>query len=178
MSKLLLATDFDGVFNFDASRSQYSKNPDALSRICKGVSYCRGIGYKIDWSAEAIYRLNNLKTKFDFEWLWLSTWESCTDQLSDVLQAQSDGYISWDVSQAKTDEEYYKQNFSSKYSMVKKLAKDRPLVWLEDEATVLYRPEDFNYDNLIITPDSQWGLNKNHMSSIEQYISNNASSKN
>jgi len=64
MTKLFL--DFDGVVNFEGSRSAYRKNKNTLGYLQQDIVHSRLGIFRINYSAELVRKLNSARTAHGF----------------------------------------------------------------------------------------------------------------
>lgn len=176
MSKPVLYLDFDGVVNFSASRSKYTKHSDTPHRLGRASVFVDKSWCDLNWSRELVYKLNSLKDDTGFNLLWLSTWLGHTASVEATLGLKSDGFLDWDAESnlpLKLDELILERD-NRKYDVLKINVANRgmPFVWVDDSATKLFNPKDFNPlpPHLVLTPDEDYGLTRSDLSAIDTFM--------
>lgn len=169
MTKLFL--DFDGVVNFDGSRSAFQRNPDALGYLKRNHVYSYTGGFGINYSGELVSKLNGLHAEFGFTWLWLSTWvDECVSLLDPKIGSKSDGFVDWNPHFGITNANVTAERGRRKYAAVKANFDGQPFIWIDDEATVEFKASDFTVPTLIIAPDAKYGLVKTDLTAIREFL--------
>jgi len=168
MTKLFL--DFDGVVNFEGSRSAYRKNRDTLGYLQQDVVHSRLGIFRINYSAELVRKLNSAHTAHGFEWLWLTTWVNEAKTLLDPqLSSHSDGSVDWDP-HSRLGVDYQDTRASRKYEALKKSYDGEPFVWVDDEATVKFDAADFDVPTLVVAPNPTYGVSKTELATILEFF--------
>lgn len=163
--------DFDGVVNFDASRTAYRKNPDAFGWIRRADYSSRHGWFPVNYSAELVGKLNSLKADYDFTWLWLTTWvDEAMSIVNGHLGAHGDGYIDWDPYTGVKDDNVSSVRNARKYDAVKANYDGKPFIWVDDEATVLYNPDDFDVPSLAVKPDPKYGVTRTDLDAMKAFL--------
>lgn len=170
---MYLVTDFDGVFNFDASRSKASRNKDMPGHLRRGDVY-PDAWHRLNWSAELVRKLNTLHDTHSFTWVWLSTWVKHTHMLDFALGTRTDDTVDWDpdVPLNYTTDELVKTRMSRKYAALRASVKDAPFVWVDDDAKVVYNASDFSQPHLMIAPNPDYGITLPELAVITDFITN------
>lgn len=171
MTTLLL--DFDGVLNFELSLKAYKRvlrdnggNPNLYGDPWGLSILYRGLKQKVNFSTELVRALNTLRVRSSLNWVWLTTWESDTYEIDKRLRTCSDSYIKWDYRELETRN-------AKKYVEFLKIANSgEKVVWVDDEATVLYNPSDVpDASNvLVVKPSSDTGLTRVDMQRITDFL--------
>ena len=169
MTKLFL--DFDGVVNFDGSRSAFHRNPDALGYLRRNHIYSYMGGFDINYSAELVKKLNEMHSEFGFTWLWLSTWvDECVSLLDPKLGSNSDGFVAWNPHFGITNANLTAERARRKYAAIKENYDGEPFIWIDDEATVEFKASDFAVPTLVIAPDAKFGLVASDLVKIKEFL--------
>jgi len=174
-SKPILLLDFDGVLNFFSSSSGYKKAKDTAGYVKQTTLIVNGEAVPVSWPAESVKRLNDLKRTTGYEWKWLSTWRSWTTLIDDELGTRSDGFVSWKEADGKNYPGYnVRESYGAKLAHVLRINDEdkRPFVWVDDEATDFFSPDQLSYDvpHLIIKPDEKTGMTRTHLTQIEKFM--------
>lgn len=184
--------DFDGVFNWHGtSRSAYRKNKDALGYVRKVDVYVpadnvtggwssaapRGNWYTLDWSAELVKKLLDLRADYPFTWEWLTTWVGNTDKINKNLGITDTTTAFWvpdPVGMARMNDDAL-QNYrdTSKLAVVRAWVQDNPgvpFVWVDDTATKLWDTDFASAPHLVITPDEKYGMTKPDLDAFTSFV--------
>lgn len=169
-----LFLDFDGVVNFDASRNAYRKNKDSFGYVRRDTIHSHKGDYRIDYAAELIKKLNDAKATYGFTWLWLTTWVYEAPSLLDPrMSARSDGYVpwfAWDGIENLSDDDLLIERANRKYEALKIAHDGQPFIWIDDEATIVVNPEDFDVPYLLIAPDPKYGMVKSDLDAMLAFL--------
>jgi hypothetical protein len=174
MTKLFL--DFDGVVNFDGSRSAYTKRSNELNLagyLRRNSAVSRGRVYNLNYSDEVVTKLNRMKAAHNFSLRWLSTWVDDTAGLDVTLGLNSNGYVPWDPYTDVTYDNLFEVRASRKYAALKADYDGEPFVWVDDEATVKFVPSDFDVPYLVLAPDPRYGLTRDHLDEMYDFFAAN-----
>jgi len=159
--------DFDGVLNFEGSRNQMRKNPDAGGYLRRATLFENGVGYGLNWSAEVVRKLMELKETTGYMWVWVTSWTGLTYRLDWFLDVKSDLDLVWNPDppvrawSSYSDSEVGEYRKHAKLQVLELFMVDKPdakFVWVDDEATVLWKPGLFKQDSLAVTPNPKFGL--------------------
>lgn len=166
-----LFLDFDGVVNFDASRSAYNRNPDCLGYLRRSTLPADGNRYNVNYSAELVRKLNGLKADYGFTWLWLTTWvHHSMTAINPFLDMHGDDYVRWDPDTGVTRLNVSEVRNARKYDALKANYDGEPFIWVDDEATVLFNKDDFDVPHLVLTPNSLYGLTKGDLTLMNDFL--------
>ncbi len=159
----VLFIDFDGVLNFTGSVARYRETPGALGDVRETALSVGQFSFRIQWSAELVRELADLKERAPFDWLWLTTWrEHAVAQVDPALGTPSDGYVPW--SSGAVSMPWADSASSRKYDALMETlsVNPRPFVWVDDTATPAYDAADFVGDldvpHLVVAPSTDVGL--------------------
>lgn len=175
--------DFDGVFNFDASRNQINKYRDKLNlpgHLKRAdVVTVLGPGYPkmwltLNWSDETIRTLTSLKDTVPYYWVWLTSWVEDTHTLDTTLNVTSDATLLWDPNPpAGADLVDYRNNAKhDALLMFHKTHPTTPFAWVDDTATTLWDPANLTHPtpHLVLTPDSKYGVTRTHLDQLTSFL--------
>jgi hypothetical protein len=166
-----LFLDFDGVVNFESSRTAFQKNPDAFGYLRRNHVYSYMGEFGINYSDELVKKLNNLHSEFGFIWLWLSTWvDESVSLLDPKIGSKSDGFVDWNPHFGITNANLTAERARRKYAAVKENYDGKPFIWIDDEATVEFTASDFTVPTLVIAPDAKYGLVKSDLVAIHEFL--------
>lgn len=174
-TKPVLYLDFDGVVNFFASRSKYSKHADTPHYMARGSVYADNNWYSLNWSKELVRKLNSCKDDTGFHWVWHTTWLNHTSKVDDMLGTRSDRFLAWDAHSKLP----YNNDVANllrdrrKYDALKTdfASHGNPFVWADDTATKLFNKDDFgDTPHLVLTPDPLYGLLKSDLLALDSFM--------
>ena len=171
MTKLFL--DFDGVVNFDGSRSKYNRNRDALGYVRRNSVYSptSSAFFDLNYSGELVRKLNDLHRENSFTWLWLTTWvHEAVSLIDSRLGTESDGFVSWNPHEGVTVDNVVDERARRKYAALKETYNNEPFVWVDDDATREFKASDFTVPTLVITPDPVYGITRPELSLMAEFF--------
>jgi hypothetical protein len=170
-----LFLDFDGVVNFDASRSKYNRNRDGLGYLRRDTLYSRHGSFSVNYSSELVKKLNDLHSLYGFDWKWLTTWVNEAVVLVDPrVGTHSDGFVDWDPETGITRDNLVTARAKRKYAALKANYNGEPFIWVDDEATVEFVASDFDVPTLVIAPDPLYGITKTDLTRISDFLAAHA----
>jgi len=170
-----LFLDFDGVVNFFSSRSAYSKNRDTLGYMRRTSLLSGGSLYDVQYSAELVKKLNDTHQELGFTWLWLTTWHKDAVAVVDkALGTQSDGFVDWSphagVRFGQSEAQTVAVRASNKLSVLKANYGDEPFIWVDDDATDNFNPDDFPVPHLVVKPDERYGITRTDWDKMAEFM--------
>jgi len=171
----LLLLDFDGVLNFEATRSAYKRNPAVPGHWHQRYVHADGIGYRVRWSWEAVRRLSEICHANGVEWWWLSTWRNHgLSQINPNLKTRASAAVEWAQSDGQGFPGFREDpNGAAKLAAVERINDEeaRPFIWVDDEATQWFDPTRLRTDvpHLVLKTDPMWGLTNDDLDSIEAF---------
>lgn len=171
----LLLLDFDGVLNFEATRSAYQHNPAVPGHWRQRYVHVEGVGYRVRWSWEAVRRLGLICQVYGVEWWWLSTWrDHGLSQINPNLKTTASAAVDWAQSDGQGFPGFREDpNGAAKLAAVERINDEegRPFIWVDDEATRWFDPDRLrtNVPHLVLKTDSLWGLTSHDLDSIEEF---------
>lgn len=167
-SKATLYLDVDGVINFLGSRNQYTKHMD-LGYLKKtsvpGHHPTYGYGvFTMNWSAELLRKLSEVD---GLEIALLSSWNDSAESLFRGLDWKTDRVMP----SVFGDNPFTEEN---KFDLLLKEQSHnpKPFIWADDTATLQAVDYDFGIENLILTPDDKFGLTRDDLNSIIEFVEN------
>ena len=173
--------DFDDVLNIFSSRNAYRSKKGAFGYLARSSPYIDGHSYDINWSKELARKLMDAKSKYGFDWLWLTIWKSNTVKYVDPLMGiKSDGYIDWDADSGidwRTPTDVIDDiRDTRKYAILLSKLKDNPMpfIWIDDSATRKYNKADFvgvlDVPHIIIRPAVDFGMLKDDLDTMLNFL--------
>ena len=93
-----------------------------------------------------------------------------------ALGTTTDDTVMWDpaVPSRATLEELVAIRMARKYEALKTLVKDDVFVWVDDDAGVVYNPDDFSQPHLTVTPDPTYGITLPELDTILTFLNNHS----
>lgn len=176
-----LLTDVDGVLNFFASRNAYRKNSDGLGYLRRGTMWTVDDNYNssspFNWSGELVNKLNALHDDYRMNWLYHSTWWNDAGRLNYTLDAHADGALPWDHLTGVNFDNHVDLRGARKYDALKKFVArtNRPFVWLDDDATVKFNPDDFTVPHLVLATSWDYGMLRPDLDAVVDFVHTHAS---
>lgn len=189
--------DFDGVFNFEASRSAYRKKSRSevfghLKRNTVKVSETNvydssgylgaySASYGLNWSGELVRKLDELRTEYGFIWNWLTTWSHHTKILDRVLGIEDTSTVLWEVYLPAATPYEKLQEYRNQTKLDNVLAwvnenPGQPFVWVDDVATELWDdsfvPE--TTPRLVLVTDEKYGMNQKDFDQFAAFLKENS----
>jgi hypothetical protein len=167
--KPALFMDFDGVLNYEGSKSAYRNNPDTLGYLRTDTLWIPEGRYDIKWSGELVRKLNAL----DASWVWLTSWRDyASNILSDALGLTGTSMLWWDFVPGQVD---HRNKFPA---LVDSLSYNpRPFVWVDDEATKYFDKSMVpNVPYLLVAPDPDYGMTKADLADVTDFVAAHTSS--
>jgi hypothetical protein len=174
-----LILDFDGVINMLGSGRESRRNPGALGYVTSTELEFDGVMYPVRYSRELVKRLNAVVRETGAEWLWLTTWNECSvSSINPGIGTEGTDWIRWGsratdaIGSAPLAIE---ARATAKYAAVVALIKSnpRPFAWVDDEATIKFRAEDFpalgEAQMLVLTPDPRVGVTRPELERLERF---------
>jgi hypothetical protein len=170
-----LFLDFDGVVNFSASRSAYTKNRDTLGYARRTALLSGGSLYNVQYSAELVKKLNDAHEEHKFNWLWLTTWHKDAVAVVDKhLGTESDGFVDWSphagVRLGQTEAQVVAVRAANKLSVLKENYGGEPFIWVDDDATDNFNPTDFPVPHLVVKPDERYGITRTDWDKMTEFM--------
>lgn len=168
--------DFDGVFNIELSLNKVNKarklDPNLFGFWLKRTAMVSGVVYSVPFSAELVAKMHGLSVKTGTTWLWLSTWVGHTSNVDNALNKLPEhDAVPWNPAwHVKDENERTRLNGIAKYEALKKHHDGvTPFVWVDDEATVNFNPDDFTCPYLVLTPNADYGITRSEYEQIKNF---------
>lgn len=175
MTTLLI--DFDGVINVESNPKAYKRayrndggNPNMYTDVWSiGVDY-KGQRQRVVYCKDLLSALHTLCLKHSSQWVWLTTWESESFNIDRRLLTRSNSYIKWDYA------DFDARNANKYAEFLKLVHTGETVVWIDDEATTLYNPNDLppGAKVLVIKPNSVTGLTKSEVAAVDAFLTKNS----
>lgn len=168
--------DFDGVFNIELSLNKVNKARKLDSNLfgfwLKRTAFYAGVVYSVPFSAELVAKMHSLSVKTGTTWLWLTTWVGYTSDVDNALnKLPAHDAVPWTPTRnVKDDVERSRLNGLEKYRVLKEHHDGvTPFVWVDDEATVNYNPDDFTCPHLVIATNADYGITRSDYEKIKAF---------
>lgn len=179
MYKANLFLDFDDVVNIEGwlkPKYRHRRAPleDRLGETRSASVPNGGFSYRICWF-EGVVDYFRLLQEQGVNVRWLSTWEAETSKLAAPLGWHA-GYIPWDtyIRKAISVKDIENGRNARKLAAVKEVTEQEglPFVWVDDTATTLWNPADFEVPSLGLVIRRITGFDRLDAERIDSFLGN------
>ncbi len=177
MAAPLLVLDFDGVVNMLGTSGDVRRRDDLPGYVTRASVESGGVDYPIRYSRDLVDRLNAAVVATGATWLWLSTWrDAAITDINPVIGARATDWLRWESDGIDSGPSGVDARSRAKYDAVRQHLRlnPRPCVWVDDEATALWRSEDFprlpEDETLIVAPDPRVGMSLSELERVEGFL--------
>lgn len=177
MAGPLLILDFDGVVNMLGTSGDVRRRDDVPGHVVRATMESGGVEYPIRYSQELVGRMNAAAASSGATWLWLSTWcEAAITDVNPVVGTRATDWLRWDSVGIDPGPRGADSRSAAKFNALRQYIRQHsgPFVWVDDEATALWRDEDFpslkDDQALVIAPDPRVGMSLGELESVERFL--------
>jgi len=169
-----LYLDFDGVLN--AVEPQHDKVENFVIKIENSLNFLPETF--IVYSPNVVETLERLREQYKMELVWLTTWNENNTvlRLAEHLKGLDHGRVlPANLHTAKVGKREWTQ-WKAEAILEDQKASERPFIWVDDNAHKYWGEavnEGTEASSLFVTPNSTWGLTKNNLDKMEQFLSQN-----